>query len=212
MFKVFNYIFFGNIRHKGFFRLIILGYIASIFLSYLIFSSIIEDQKKSGLFNLGIAHDSVKSYVKYSGFWAAEKCDLLVNEKYPKDIIKYFYWLDPFAKTNKSSLQYFAENNADSIRRIDELNDTKYEELINEIQNSNKNINLLTRRSCKAILLDYHTATHLMLVGMREYSNPLLRYFFGIDASLKPFYPILIFLVFIHLSKWIVLGFKKRSF
>ena len=62
------------------------------------------------------------------------------------------------------------------------------------------------------VTFNYNTTTHLMLVGMREFNNPLLSYFFGIDASLKPFYPILIFLVFIHLSKWIVLGFKKRSF
>ena len=72
------------------------------------------------------------------------------------------------------------------------------------------NLNWSTKSSCKGIILNYNTTTHLMLVGMREFNNPLLSYFFGIDASLKPFYPILIFLVFIHLSKWIVLGFKKR--
>jgi len=215
--KILNLIFFANIKHKGFFRIILLGYVVTIIFSYFNATDILKERKQSTLDGLKVTHGHFNYRLEHDPKqWKSGKCNLIVGEKYPNNIVEYYPWVIKFAKLEKYAFWKFAnENNFNIIRNS---NEKKFKELRKAIEfSSYEKLDRYKRNYCDDIVLDYYLLSSRLSTEIYQYLHP----FYSYRSSIHPyedtfeyffwnsFYPLIILLIVIHIFRWIILGFLK---
>ena len=214
--KKLNLIFFANIIHKGFFRIILLGYVVAIIFSYSNATNYLKERKQSTLEGIKYIHNSINYNVEhYPKEWVSGKCDLIVGEKYPNNIVEYFPWTIKFAESEPTAFWKFA--NKYNFNNIRNLNEKKFEELSDAIEfSSYREIDHYKINYCNDIVVSLFVSSSMLSLEIYRYLNPFYSFFryslpkdSFLDFVWDSFYPLIILLTFIHIFRWIILGFLK---
>ena len=191
MAKKINLIFFANIKHKGVYRILILCYLATIVFTFILANKHLIEKIKYDYRSLEIRQYNITNTIVnpiVPKNWV--KCNSVLNEAYPNNILDYFPWIEKFtnSKLDVWSERYLFEDIARStswkyVKANKITTGTKIDNLRNEIKNSN--LKPTDKRYCDGILIDIKIKSEMLNEDINRLYHPFSSYFLYPDPNFK---------------------------